>query len=1054
MMSRRALYLAQVALLAGAYLALGGLGRLLQTEHGALWLLWPTTGIALAALFRFGLHLWPGITAGSLIYTTIAAHDSAAAVGLALGNTLQALAGAYLLRRAGLHPELDRLRDVMALAAVALLAPLCTVVLGNLGMSQAGWLTPETFLDRALPRWLHNALSILLLAPVLLVWTTTLRQPQQPIRPAHAAGLLALVGVVSLAVFSQPFRLGNISYPLNYALFPFLIWAALWLGPRGAATALFLAAAVAFLLTVRQAHQFTAREFQENLVETQAFLGVAAVTALALAAAVAERRQAEESHRLSELQFRLVWESSVDGMRLMDANGTVLQVNAAFCRMVGMNEERLVGQPFTLVHAAAEREALLRDYREAVGRGSLDPHLEQEVALWSGQRLWVELSNSLVQSTGQAPLVLSIFRDVTLRKRTEEELQLSVERYRSLFETNPHPMWVFDQETLRFLAVNDAAVAHYGWSRAEFLNMDIHAIRPPEEVPRLLEYLKRNLPGSQHAGVWRHRKKDGTLIDVAIDTHEIRFNDRPARVILATDITDRLRAESAIRASEAKYRSLVENLEQSVFLKDRELCFVAANKRFCQSVGRSEAEIVGRTDYDVYPRRLAEKYRRDDFRVLENGRRIETEEQTLIAGNPRTVRIVKTPVKDDQGEIVGVLCIFWDVTDQRSLEAQLRQAQKMEAVGQLAGGVAHDFNNLLTVILGNLSLVLSRWPPTPEAPDMLQAARKAGLRAAELTRQLLGFSRRTVLRPQALNLNTCVDETAQMLRRTIDPRITLETKTSPNLGTVLVDPGQMNQVLMNLCINARDAMPDGGRLTLETVNVVLDEDHARLTVDAQPGEYVRLRVRDTGHGIPADIRPRIFDPFFTTKELGKGTGLGLAMVFGIIKQHKGWIECHSEVGRGTRFDIYLPQSTAPPPEPVTLAPVARHGNETILLVDDEAMIRQLGSEILKQQGYQVMLAENGLQALMIYQREQGKIDLVILDLSMPQISGRDTLKHLRKIDPNVRVLFSSGFSADQVTETEADGVMGFLSKPYSANDMAEQVRTVLDKCQAVANGKR
>jgi PAS domain S-box-containing protein len=1066
MRSQRALYLAQLLLLTGAYLALGSVGVTLRSAHGPLWLLWPAAGLALAALLRFGVRLWPAVCVASFVYSRgIEEVPSTVAIGLAAGNTLQALAGVYLLRRAGFRTELDRLRDVLALAAAALLAAVVSAVIGNLGMVAQGWLQPDEFLVRALPRWLQNAMGILLVAPLVLTWGTP---PRPGIRPAAPLGLHVLLLVVSIAVFSQPFRVANVSYKLAYAVFPFLIWAALWLGPRGAATALSIITAVAFVFSVRNAPVFAgAAAFQQNLVEMQTFLGVAAVTALALAAAVAERQQAEELRHRSELQFRHVWENSVDGMRLLDGDGTVLKVNAAFCRMVGMDEAALVGRPFTLVHAAEEREALLRSFREEVKAVKLHPHQEMEVDLWSGQRLWVERSNSLVQLAGEPPLVLNLFRDITLRKRTEEALQLSVERYRSLFEANPHPMWVFDEETYSFLAVNDAAVAHYGWSREEFLNLTIHEIRPAEEIPRMLEYLARRLAGSQHGGVWRHRKKDGTLMDVEIDSHELVFNGRRARVVLATDITERLRAESAIRASEAKYRSLVENLEQSVFLKDRELCFVAANKRFCESVGRTEAEIVGRTDYDVYPRRLAEKYRADDYRVLENGRRIEAEEQTLIAGNPRTVRVVKTPVKDDQGQIVGVLCIFWDVTDQRSLEAQLRQAQKMEAVGQLAGGVAHDFNNLLTVILGNLSLVLGKFPPhdkaaappdrlfvSPEAPEMLKAARKAGQRAADLTRQLLGFSRRTVLRPQALNLNNCVEETAGMLRRTIDPRITLETRPAPNLGTVLADPGQMNQVLMNLCINARDAMPEGGRLTLETVNVVLDEDHARLTVDAQPGEYVRLRVRDTGHGIPPEVRPRIFDPFFTTKELGKGTGLGLAMVFGIIKQHKGWIECHSEIGRGTRFDIYLPQSEAAPTESALLIPVARRGNEKILLVDDEAMIRQLGNEILKQQGYQVLLAENGLQALLIYQREQFKIDLVILDLSMPQISGRDTLKQLRKLDPNVRVLFSSGFSADQVTENETDGVLGFLSKPYSPNDMAEQVRMVLDKCQAVANGKQ
>jgi PAS domain S-box-containing protein len=1056
MKSRYAQYLLQLGALAAAYALVGRLGLLLWVQHGPLWLLWPASGLALAALLRFGTHLWPAITLGSLIHTLLTQSVSfPGALGIASANTLQAVTAVALLRRAGFRNELERLRDILALAGLAgFVAPVIGACLGIASMIADQALPADAFLRRSLMWWSQNAMSNLLVTPFLLTWSVSPR-PRRPAAPLAAAALLVVLAGVSTAVFVQTFSLAEVAYPLAYAVFPLLIWAALWFGPRGAATATFLVAVVAAIAAAQHAPRFSEQVFLQKLIQLQAFLAVASITALALAAAAAERQQAEGSRLRSELQFRLIWERSVDGMRLLNTDGTILQVNASFCRMVGMEEERLVGQPFTIVHAESERPALLQRFRDEAQQKKLEAHLEQEVDLWNGQRLWVEVSNSTLQATGEPPLVLSIFRDITLRKRTEEALHLGAERYRSLFEANPHPMWVFDEETLAFVAVNDAAVAHYGYTSDEFLHMSILDMRPPEEVPRLMNFLSDRRSNKQRAGVWRHRKKDGTLIDVEISSHEIQFNERPARVVLANDITERLRTESAIRSSEAKYRSLVENLEQSVFLKDRDLCFVAANKRFCESVNRAETDIVGRTDYDLYPRRLAERYRTDDYKVLEQGRRAEVEEQTLIAGNPRTVRIVKTPVKDDQGQIVGVLGIFWDVTDQRSLEAQLRQAQKMEAVGQLAGGVAHDFNNLLTVILGNLSLVLSKWPPADEAPEMLDSARKAGQRAAELTKQLLGFSRRTVLRPQAINLNTCIDETVAMLRRAIDPRITLETKTMPELGTVHADPGQMNQVLMNLCINSRDAMPDGGRLYLEAANVHIDESQARLTVDAQPGDYVRLRVRDTGHGIPPEIRARIFEPFFTTKELGKGTGLGLAMVFGIVKQHKGWIECHSDVGRGTRFDIYLPQSTAPPPEQTALAPMRRQGHETILLVDDEAMIRQLGQKTLQQHGYQVLLAENGLQGLTIYQREMGKIDLVILDLSMPQISGRDTLKHLRRLDPNVRVLFSSGFSAETVTETEADGVVGFLSKPYSPVDMVDVVGAVLERSRrvpAVSNG--
>ncbi|MCS7015254.1 MAG: PAS domain S-box protein [Gemmatales bacterium] len=375
---------------------------------------------------------------------------------------------------------------------------------------------------------------------------------------------------------------------------------------------------------------------------------------------------------------------------------------------------------------------------------------------------------------------------------------------------------------------------------------------------------------------------------------------------VVSDITERRQMVEQLRYSEAKYRALIENLEQCVFLKDRELRFAAVNPKFCEAVGKPESEILGRNDYDFYPPHLAEKYRADDMVVLTTGKTLELEEENVTEGRTRLVRVVKRPMRDEQGNIVGVLGIFWDITHQRALEEQLRHAQKMEAVGQLAGGVAHDFNNLLTAILGNVSLVLARLAPDDPNRELLQITEKAALRAAELTRQLLSFSRRTRLRPQPTELNPIVEETLSLLRRTIDKRIDIQSDLDPQSGQVYADAGQMQQVLMNLCLNARDAMPEGGKLLVRTRRVVLSPEEARRHVSARPGVFIRLDVVDTGHGIPPEIRSRIFEPFFTTKGQGRGTGLGLAMVYGIIEEHHGWIEVESEVGRGSTFSVYLP----------------------------------------------------------------------------------------------------------------------------------------------------
>jgi CheY-like chemotaxis protein len=377
--------------------------------------------------------------------------------------------------------------------------------------------------------------------------------------------------------------------------------------------------------------------------------------------------------------------------------------------------------------------------------------------------------------------------------------------------------------------------------------------------------------------------------------------------------------------------------------------------------------------------------------------------------------------------------------------------------------VAHDFNNLLTAVLGNLSLLRAGLPAGEPARALVETAELAAWRAADLTRQLLGFSRRTVLRVEPTSANQTVEEVVAIVGRTIDPRIRLEVRKAPDLWMVQADPAQLSQVLMNLCLNARDALlplledgpeaaspvaPSGGRparaIVLETANVGLDEGDVREHPEGRAGEFVRLRVCDTGTGIAPEVLPRIFEPFFSTKGPGKGSGLGLAMVFGIVQQHQGWVECHSAVGRGTCLDIYLPRYAGPVAAAVVAAPPgSAEGNETILVADDESLLRGLARAILERQGYKVLLAGDGVEAVETYRRQRS--DLVVLDLTMPRLSGREALRQLRAIDPNVRVLFASGYTAEHLHAEEQALALGFVKKPYRPEDLAYAVRTALDR---------
>ncbi|TET67874.1 MAG: PAS domain-containing sensor histidine kinase, partial [Candidatus Zixiibacteriota bacterium] len=512
-----------------------------------------------------------------------------------------------------------------------------------------------------------------------------------------------------------------------------------------------------------------------------------------------------------------------------------------------------------------------------------------------------------------------------------------------------------------------------------------------------------------------------------------------------TDITGRKRAEEASTRSEEQLRALFDSAADIVFTKDRQGRYMRVNSACARLHGISEEEFLGKTDFDLFPEEQAKHSADIDRQVLVEGRTFTGEYDRQVKGKPLTFSVVKTPLYGHDGAIIGLCGIARDITEQESLEEQFRQAQKMEALGTLAGGVAHDFNNLLGGILGYVGLIKGDYSPEEKHYAMLELVEKAGVRAAELTNQLLAFSRKGKYELRPVSLNNSVEDVLKLIGRTLDKSIEIATELQEKLPSVEGDPGQLEQAILNMCVNAAEAMPGGGKLQLETRVVALGEEFARKYLGSDPGDYVLLSVSDTGIGMDSETLSRMFEPFFTTKEVGKGTGLGLSTVYGIVKNHGGYVDVRSQPGKGSTFDIYLPVSKKQFTPPRPRAAELQTGHETILAVDDEEIIRSLLEETLQKLGYKVILANDGEEAVQIYEERKDEIDAVIIDMIMPHLGGGETFREIRRRNPDVRVLLASGYSQDGAAQRILDeGVRGFIQKPFELVELSQKLRQVLD----------
>jgi PAS domain S-box-containing protein len=648
---------------------------------------------------------------------------------------------------------------------------------------------------------------------------------------------------------------------------------------------------------------------------------------------------------------------------------------------------------------------------------------------------------SLLHAILVALVVIALAVGIVIVRRGRE-VRLMEARLQSVLDSTLDAVAVMDRQS-RILLANAQFEKIFGYDRREVAGQPIQRLiaKHPQTIPD-----PPSASVSEFGLLGRHKTGREIPLDVRLYPQQT-----PEGVVVTSAIRDASGRQQSAAALQLRDEAL-KAISQGIFITNHtqpDDPIVYVNPAFERFIGRPAAEVLGQTWRSVLGSGSSPEALEGIRAAFQDGSTSTTEfSGTRPDGSPFCAVLSVSPIRDATGQVSHFAGVVTDITEQRRLEAQLRQALKMEAIGRLAGGMAHDFNNLLTVILGHSEMIMKDLEPEHAAQLSAREIHEAGERAAQLTRQLLAFSRKQVLAPVTINLNGLVTDMEKMMRRLIREDIELSLTLEPNLRPVKVDPGQMTQVLMNLLVNARDAMPQGGRIAIRTANIELTEAHARRRPEIRPGPYIQLEISDTGCGIDDAIKSHIFEPFFTTKELGRGTGLGLATVYGIIKQSDGYIYLDSTVGRGTTFTIYLPQAqhetatnskVLPSPMPV------RNREQTVLLVEDDENLRALISKILTEGGYKVLTARNGPEALNLSHQHRSPIHLVLTDVVMPIMSGTALARRLMKQRPDLRVLYMSGYTESAVAcQGISTSDLIFLQKPFKADDLVAKVRETLE----------
>ena len=761
----------------------------------------------------------------------------------------------------------------------------------------------------------------------------------------------------------------------------------------------------------------------------------------------------EAKLRQSEERFRVLSSVATEGVMIHEDH-VVLDANQAFLDLLGLsNLEDLVGRNgMELISFTPESRRRVQDHMKSGSTATYDI----EIFRPDGTIVPAETHGRDIEYLGrQARLVY--MRDISERKRANEALRESERNYRQIFNAANDALLIHD-ESGHIVDVNERMCTLYRCDRESALGRTIDDLslgESPYSGLEALERLRESETMGSHTFVWRSRRLNGELFWSEVALRPCVIGGQNRVIASVRDISDRKEAEDALASEKRFAEAVFESLPGVAYVYDKDGYLTRCNRNY-EVVTRRRREDLIRGDFH-FSETICEQDRervsgaieevfRTGYGEVEFG--METADGIIIP----YFATGRLAVLGDRQYLIGV---GFDITERVASEAertllqeQLQQSTKMEAVGQLAGGVAHDFNNLLTVIAGNIELAQNELGVDNPSQHHLERVQIAATSAANLTRQLLAFSRRQIIEPRPINLNDLVITTNNLLDRLIGEHIEVSTVLAPDHTTVNVDRSQFEQILINLAVNARDAMPDGGQLKISTANIDLPTEDGTLPADLQPGPFVLLTMSDTGHGMSEEVKRHVFEPFFTTKATGRGTGLGLATIFGSVKQAGGAIDVQSQVGRGAMFRIFLPRHHSPPESAlhVNAEPGKRQGEETVLLVEDDLSVRELIDRFLRHLGYTVLQASSGEEALAQFQQHEGPIDLLLTDIVMPGLSGRETSESLAVLQPDLKVLYMSGYTDDSVLRQRVvKEDLDFIAKPFDLKMLAVKLRDVLDR---------